>query len=461
MATSPSSLPLDARGKRILVENVDRISNLPDDVLLMILTSLSTEEAVKTCILSKRWGDVWKQLPFLNFDMKYTLKYDVKYLANRSDYVAQLITKVINNHYGHLLCCTIHHFSYQSRNGMLESWIQSLIHVKHTKTLVLLNLLGHRKRARVINLSPNMFSHPTLETLYMNRYDLETAHAFNGCHNLLVLKLEKICVEVGVLNTIIASCPSLKVLVLDIKWYSQIGCFKIYNNNLKLLHLACTDIDGIEVSAALLDIFSTDNFITKDNFVLTAPRLLQCSKNYWAGDGKIPHMSYNISYNAKDEENVGYGYVVSKHTDLLLRFTSLAVSVDLMNPEEVYMLQQVLVAWEGEIKDLEIFFKHNNVPKELEGESSIGGEQEKIWEKGNWFFNADFRIKVVRMYNFSGSNIEELALVFLLVTEGRVTKKLMIKTSSYPASMKLEIEAIVDKLKQLPERNKRLSIECF
>ncbi|VVA99369.1 unnamed protein product [Arabis nemorensis] len=460
MYTLPSSLPLDARGKRVIVENVDRISNLPDDVLLTILTSLFTEEAVKTCILSKRWEDVWKQLPFLKFDMKYTLNYDLTCLATRSNIVAELITKVINNHNGHLLCCTIHHFSYQSRNGMLESWIQSVVHVKHTRTLVLYNLLGHRKRARVIKFSPNIFSHPTLETLYLNRYDLETAHGFNGCHNLLVLKLEKICVEVGVLNTIIASCPSLKVLVLEISWYHHIGCLKIHNNNLNLLHLACTYINRIEVSAALLDIFSIGCFIPKDNFVLTAPRLLQCSKNYWVGNGNIPDMSYNISHNAPEKENMGYVYVVIEHTNYLLRFISLAVSVDLMNPKEVYMLQQVFVAWDGEIRDLEIFFKHGNVPKE-EGESSIGGEQKKMWQKENSFFDPDFRMKVVKMYNFSGSNKEELAFASLLVTKGRVTKKLMIETSSLPAKKKLELEATVAKLKQLPKGIKRLSIECF
>ncbi|VVA99372.1 unnamed protein product [Arabis nemorensis] len=96
MDTLPSSLPLDARGKRVIVKNVDQISNLPDDVLITILTSLSTEEAVKTCILSKRWENVWKQLPFLNFDMKYTLNYDVTCLATRSNLVGELITKVFS-----------------------------------------------------------------------------------------------------------------------------------------------------------------------------------------------------------------------------------------------------------------------------------------------------------------------------------------------------------------------------
>ncbi|VVA99371.1 unnamed protein product [Arabis nemorensis] len=267
--------------------------------------------------------------------------------------------------------------------------------------------------------------------------------------------------------------PSTAVIIY---WFSSLkksALRLIHNNNLKLLHISCSPINRIEVSAAVLDIFSVGYFITKDNFFLTAPRLLQCSKNYWTEAGNIPNMNYNISYNAKEQDNMGYSYVVSEHTNYLLRFISLAVSVDLMNPKEVYMLQQVFIAWNGEIKDLEIFFKVHSfyasilvsmamygVPKE-EGESSISGEQKKKWQKENSFFSSNFRIKVVRMYNFSGSNKEELALASLLVTEGRVRKNLMIETSSLPAKKKLEIEATVAKLKQLPKGNKRLSIECF
>jgi hypothetical protein len=46
-------------------ENEDKLSDLPDCVLLHILSFLNTKYAVQTCILSKRWKNVWKCLPSL------------------------------------------------------------------------------------------------------------------------------------------------------------------------------------------------------------------------------------------------------------------------------------------------------------------------------------------------------------------------------------------------------------
>ncbi|OIW08015.1 hypothetical protein TanjilG_20116 [Lupinus angustifolius] len=40
----------------------DRISDLPDCVLLYLMTFMDTRHAVQTCVLSKRWKDLWKHL---------------------------------------------------------------------------------------------------------------------------------------------------------------------------------------------------------------------------------------------------------------------------------------------------------------------------------------------------------------------------------------------------------------
>ncbi|XP_078153134.1 F-box protein At4g22280-like [Carex rostrata] len=50
--------------------DLDKISRLPDDVRIHILSFLSTREAVQTCILSKTWRKTWASVLDLKFDSK-------------------------------------------------------------------------------------------------------------------------------------------------------------------------------------------------------------------------------------------------------------------------------------------------------------------------------------------------------------------------------------------------------
>ncbi|XP_061371767.1 F-box/FBD/LRR-repeat protein At3g26920-like isoform X2 [Gastrolobium bilobum] len=45
--------------------NEDRLSDLPDCVLIHLMSFLPTQVAVQTCILSRRWKGLWKRLPTL------------------------------------------------------------------------------------------------------------------------------------------------------------------------------------------------------------------------------------------------------------------------------------------------------------------------------------------------------------------------------------------------------------
>ncbi|KAF3332990.1 F-box/LRR-repeat protein [Carex littledalei] len=52
------------------MNRIDRLSNLPDTILHHILSLLSTREAGRTCVLAKRWVNLWASLPSLVLDSK-------------------------------------------------------------------------------------------------------------------------------------------------------------------------------------------------------------------------------------------------------------------------------------------------------------------------------------------------------------------------------------------------------
>ncbi|KAL0735072.1 hypothetical protein Bca4012_011282 [Brassica carinata] len=444
MDTSSSSL-----------ETVDWISKLPKDLLLMIFSKLSTEEVVRTSVVSKHWQHVWKHMSHLVLDMRKTINANKNlHVANR---VATLMTKIIDNHRGQLESCVIDHYT----DEMVNTWIQSLTRVKQTKHLTLRHQPGHMYPGGSIDFPPKSFAYPRLTSLSLHGYVLRTSHSFNNCQSLKTLKLSCILAsDVGVFNSVLASCPSLEVLVLDISCFKESGPLKIDNNRLKLLQVFETKkIDGIQVSSTHLDSLAIGRLSCgREDFVLRCPRL-RFHRNFWLAGLYYPHTSYNIS---QEEKNSGHEEFVVTTSDMFRYFptASLSVSLDLTNLRQVERLRQVLNLWKFTMIELEILFKNNNSPRE-EGESS----RNKFWEENNKdhpFPNAKFRVETVWMHNFSGSE-EEFALASCLIRQGTVIKRMMIKSTSFPARKKLEIETAVAKLQALIRKKDQwqLAIKCF
>jgi hypothetical protein len=68
----------------------DRLSDLPDHVLLRIIEFMNIKCSVQTCVLSKRWKDIWKSLTRLLFvrfyeDNDITNKFVSHILSGRDD----------------------------------------------------------------------------------------------------------------------------------------------------------------------------------------------------------------------------------------------------------------------------------------------------------------------------------------------------------------------------------------
>ncbi|CAN6978673.1 unnamed protein product [Brassica rapa subsp. trilocularis] len=317
-----------------------------------------------------------------------------------------------------------------------------------------------------LRLLPDTFSHHSLTSLSLCGFLVITPHAFGNCKNLKTLKLLNIAIpQASDLSEVLAACTSLEVIVLQVNFLSQYGVLKIENNNLKFLQVTFPyEIDRIEVYATCLDVLDI-RFIKgkRENFILAGPNI-QANKNAWVSDHGIhtPHLFYNVSsYLAQEKKIICRELLVSDFHDMR-RDGSLSVTVDITDPKEVEIVKEVLLMWAtNKMIELEIFFKNKKAPRD-EGECSTNNRTHKILlEDAKSFPNAAFRVYNVRLYNFDGSNEEEFAFASRLVTQKTVVRKMMIETSSFHPMKKLNAEAAVAKLMELPKGYKRLRIECF
>lgn len=81
-------------------ENKDRLSDLCDYLLIHILSFLRSKIAVQTCILSTRWRNLWKQLPFLSLYSSNTLprlsEFASQFLSLRDGSTSLFVLKFYN-----------------------------------------------------------------------------------------------------------------------------------------------------------------------------------------------------------------------------------------------------------------------------------------------------------------------------------------------------------------------------
>ncbi|CAN6836882.1 hypothetical protein YC2023_051941 [Brassica napus] len=210
-----------------------------------------------------------------------------------------------------------------------------------------------------------------------------------------------VLIRVSTLCSVLEACSSLEVIVLQIAFLTGHGGLKIENKNLKFLQVTFPYyVERFEVNAPSQDVLDIRDIKceSKNNFILTSPNI-QFNRNHWVSRCVYrPHISYNV-------------------TELV---------------------------------------QNNNAPRE-EGDCS----NERLWEDANPFPNADFCVYKVWMYNFNGSSKEEFAFASRFVMQKTVMMKMMIETSSYPPMKKLEVEAAVAKLMELPKGNEDFSTGCF
>jgi len=202
-------------------DNDDKLSDFPDCVLLHILSFLNTKYAVQTCVLSKRWMNLWKRLP--SFIIGYSHFKDLKgfeyfvhgFLGTRDRSTALQVLDFRQE-------CLVgyqSHLEWIVRYAFTHNIKRVRIHVRKVKhfrfcffscdTLTSLHISVASPRT----LFPNSLNFPALTYLYLGSFDfrvdddglVEPFSAFKRLNSLIlqycrVLEKQNLCIYIECLT---------------------------------------------------------------------------------------------------------------------------------------------------------------------------------------------------------------------------------------------------------------------
>ncbi|KAI9083145.1 hypothetical protein K1719_034878 [Acacia pycnantha] len=286
-------------------EDLDFISNLPNDILLAILSLLPVDEAVRTSILSKRWLSLWENTPHLDLDVMHMINpltllrisasddQLIDYIRNFLRYEEirynMIVSIILQNHRGGLKSCKFTLFP------QMGFQINLAVLLERQETFEELSLECKLLNAENVHcfecfLGSNAYGiFSSLSSLEIVNYNLQSSIPFGGCMKLKTLKLKLVEVEDKTLLKILGRCDELESLSLV--GCSRLGNLEIFHMKLKFLELRALCVYQIIVSAARLEVLDLSSLGCPESliFLIIAHRLrvLQTHNKPISHEGRV------------------------------------------------------------------------------------------------------------------------------------------------------------------------------
>ncbi|XP_055828519.1 F-box/FBD/LRR-repeat protein At1g13570-like [Solanum dulcamara] len=185
----------------------DVLSDLPNNVIDVILMLLPCKEAVRTSILSKRWRYHWCRLTKLTLD--WSLWKTENDLLNPTDKFTEIISQIFTVHEGPLSRFTLNIVN-----------LESCPEIGNFIYLVLRNsiqhLVLHLPFRKIYEMPSSLFTCSQLRHLSLRYCSIHGRSVFQGFDKLISLKLCEVTISSELLESLISHCPLLEQLVLDI-----------------------------------------------------------------------------------------------------------------------------------------------------------------------------------------------------------------------------------------------------
>lgn len=182
----------------------DRISQLPDEILLLILSRLRTRNAAATTTLSKRWRHLFYFVPYL----RLTRFYDS---LSSSDSLARefaTIADILRSRRCPVKRCEIS-IPYREK---FDGEMHRIMHLLCVDGLEHLYITNHGINPYAI--SSHMFSCRTITSLYLYKCSLSVPSEFTGLRSLRTLELDEVIMTDEQFEMMISGCWALENLIV-------------------------------------------------------------------------------------------------------------------------------------------------------------------------------------------------------------------------------------------------------
>jgi len=277
----------------------DRISQLPDRILSIILSKLPMKDLVKTSALSNRWKHLWALRTNLNFDVDgifgtnherpdCSSKHSKHYKEFKLEF-ARCVDGFLQNFQGtKIISFKLHFLKHLGDTSNINRWISSVIGLGIEELelilsgMTLFSYYHHGLLGDEYYRFPDwLLPHPSdsrLKHLHLRTCVLKPPADFIGFNKLITLQLHDVFLGEEFLASLFSNCLLLQGLMLiRCKHMSLLKVFSTSLQNLVLLD--CSNPSPVKVIAVNLTDFEYSGDIMKIT-VFVAPCLVKIYFNF-------------------------------------------------------------------------------------------------------------------------------------------------------------------------------------